>query len=222
MPSPPDKIRILIVDDHPLLREGVAALIAKTPDLEVCGEAASAGEAVKQHAALRPDVTVMDLQMPGPCGIEAIAAIRRAAPAARVVVLTSYGGDALAARAMRAGAAAFVLKEVARKELLGTLRAVHRGDDLPKAVARHRAPEPMADNPLSHREREVIELMADGNSNKVIARALDISEETVKTHLTNIRQKLGANDRAHIVALATEFKEIGPGPDAAGGCAMSD
>jgi DNA-binding NarL/FixJ family response regulator len=202
-PAAPSRIRLLLVDDHPLLRDGLAALIARTDDIEVCGEAASGREAIEQFARLRPDVTLMDLQMPDMGGVDAIHLIRAADPAARIVVLTTYASDVLATRALKAGAMAYVLKEVARKELLGTIRAVHARDPRARAGGAAAA-DPGDEGALSAREREVLALIAAGRSNKSIALELAISEETVKTHLKNIRLKLGAHDRAHAVALGHE------------------
>jgi len=202
MPATPARIRLLLVDDHPLLRDGVAALIAKTDDVELCGEAASGREAIALYRQLRPDVTLMDLQMPDMGGIEAIQAIRAEFPAARIVVLTTYASDALAQRALKAGALAYVLKEVARKELLGAVRAAHAGD---RGAAPRSAAGAAHDGTLSAREREVLALIAAGNGNRFIAQKLEISEETVKSHLKNILGKLGAHDRAHAVALGHDL-----------------
>jgi len=197
-----ERIRILAVDDHPLLREGIAALIANRPDMELVGEAASGQQAIDTFRSLRPDVTLMDLQMPEMSGIDAIIAIRSEFPAARIVVLTTYGGDALAERALRAGAQAYVLKGLVRKDLLETIRIVHGGSkrispDVAAQLASH-----MGETGLSAREIEVLSLVAAGQSNKIIAAQLFITEATAKGHVKSILAKLGANDRTHAVTLA--------------------
>ena len=197
-----ERIRILAVDDHPLLREGIAALIANRPDMELVGEAASGKQAIDTFRSLRPDVTLMDLQMPEMSGIDAIIAIRSEFPAARIVVLTTYGGDALAERALRAGAQAYVLKGLVRKDLLETIRIVHGGSkrispDVAAQLASH-----MGEAGLSAREIEVLSLVAAGQSNKIIAAQLFITEATAKGHIKSILAKLGANDRTHAVTLA--------------------
>ncbi len=202
MSDKPERIRILAVDDHPLLREGIAALIANRPDMELVGEAASGPEAIHVFRLLRPDVTLMDLQMPEMSGIDAIIAIRSEFPAARIVVLTTYGGDALAERALRAGAQAYVLKGLVRKDLLETIRIVFSGSkrispDVAAQLASH-----TGETGLSPREIEVLSLVAAGQSNKIIAAQLFITEATAKGHVKSILAKLGANDRTHAVTLA--------------------
>ncbi len=194
-------IRILAVDDHPLLREGVAALVATQPDLSLVAEAASGQEAIEQYRRTRPDVTLMDLQMPNSNGIDAIIAIRSEFPDARIVVLTTYAGDALARRALQAGAQAYVLKGLVRKELLDTIRDVYRGSmrihsEVATQIAAH-----ISGELLSEREIQVLKLVAAGNSNRAISTTLSISEETAKTHVRSILAKLGANDRTHAVTL---------------------
>lgn len=195
-------IGVLAVDDHPLIREGIAALVSKETDMRLVGEAANGREAVEQFRLLNPDVVLMDLQMPEMDGIDALIAIREKSPSAKVIVLTTYAGDALAQRALIAGAQAYVLKGSVRKELIDTIRAVYRGlkrvhREVAVGLAEH-----MGDEVLSAREVEVLTLIAAGTSNKQIAAALSITEETAKTHIKNIMEKLRANDRTHAVTLA--------------------
>jgi len=192
----------MVVDDHPLLREGVAALIATEPDLQLVAMAADGREAIEQFRATQPDVTLMDLQMPNMSGIDAVISIRNEWPDARIIVLTTYAGDALAMRALKAGAQAYVLKGMVRKELLETIRAVSEGQrrvqpDVAMQIASH-----TADAALSARELEVLELIAAGHSNKAIGSRLSINEETVKGHVKNILAKLGARDRTHAATMA--------------------
>ena len=195
-------IRVLIVDDHPLLREGIAALIGAEPDMEVAAEAATGREALAQFKRKRPDVTLMDLQMPDMGGIEAIVAIRSEFPSARIIVLTTYTGDVQVIRALKAGARAYLLKGRVNTELLEIIRAVHRGQKrIPPEIAAELA-DHAAEDDLSHREIEVLRLIASGNSNKEVAARLLITEETVKNHVTHILAKLGANDRTHAVTTA--------------------
>jgi DNA-binding NarL/FixJ family response regulator len=195
-------IRILCVDDHPLLLDGVAALIGTEPDMKVVAEATSGIEAVRQFRATLPDITLMDLQMRGMSGIDAISAIRTEWPWARIIVLSTFGGDAMAQRALKAGAQAYLLKGLVRGELLDTIRLVHGGAkwiqaEVASSIATH-----VAETALTDREVEVLGLIADGKSNKRIAYNLSINEETAKTHVKNILAKLHANDRTHAVTLA--------------------
>ncbi len=195
-------IRVLVVDDHPLLREGIAAVLGTQPDMCVQGEAAEGAEAVALYAKLRPDVVLMDLQMPGMDGITAIRAIREQDPMARIVVLTTYQGDVQALRALRAGAHGYLLKSMLRRELVDTIRAVHAGGrrvppEIADSLAAH-----VGDDGLSGREVDVLRQVAEGNANKRVARNLGISEETVKAHMKSILSKLGANDRTHAVTIA--------------------
>jgi DNA-binding NarL/FixJ family response regulator len=199
MGANPESIRVLSVDDHPLLREGIAALIANQADMTLIAEASNGREGIEQFRANRPDVTLMDLQMPDMSGVDAIIAIRGEFPAARIIVLTTYAGDVLAQRALKAGARAYVLKGLVRKDLLDTIRAVHAGHrriqpEVAKVVANH-----MGDDALTARELEVLTLMAAGHSNKLIADRLSIADETVKGHVKNILSKLHASGRTHAV-----------------------
>jgi len=195
-------IRVLIVDDHPLLREGIAALIGAEPDMELVAQAANGREALAQFKLKRPDVTLMDLQMPQMGGIEAIIAIRGEFPNARIIVLTTYTGDVQVLRALKAGARAYLLKGRVNAELLDVIRAVHRGQKrIPPEIAAELADHATEDE-LSPREVEVLRLVAAGNGNRDIAATLSITEETVKNHVTHILAKLGANDRTHAVTIA--------------------
>jgi len=194
-------IRILTVDDHPLLREGIAGVLAGEPDMELVGEASNGREAVEAFRACMPDVTLMDLQMPEVGGVEAIAQIRKEFPAARIIVLTTYSGDVQAVHALRAGAQGYLLKSSLRKELLDTIRAVMAGRRrIPPEVAVQIA-EHSIHSDLTAREVEILKGVAAGNSNKMIAAQLSISEETVKTHMKSVLSKLGANDRTHAVTI---------------------
>ena len=201
MSSVPERIRILTVDDHPLLREGIAALVNAESDMKLIAEASNGEEAIEQFRLHRPDVTLMDLQMPAMNGIEAVTRIRAEFPDARIIVLTTYTGDVQALRALKAGARAYILKGHVHRELLEAIRAVHAGKKrIPPDVAAELA-DHAAENELSSREIEVLRLIASGNANKLIADQLSISEETVKSHVTNILSKLGANDRTHAVTI---------------------
>jgi DNA-binding NarL/FixJ family response regulator len=197
----PSLIRILSVDDHPLLRKGITALVNTEPDMKLVAEASNGQEAIEAFRLHRPDVTLMDLQMPGLSGTEAIDRIRSEFPNARIVVLTTYTGDVQVMRALKAGARAYILKGHVHRELLETIRAVHAGQKrIPPDVAEQLA-EHAADDDLTQREIDVLRLIAAGNSNKLIADQLSIGEATVKSHVTNILSKLGANDRAHAVTI---------------------
>lgn len=194
-------IRILSVDDHPILREGVAALLAGHPDLKLVAEAANGREAIDQFRAHGPDITLMDLQMPGMSGIEAMIAIRDECPSARIIVLTTYAGDAQVLRALEAGARGYLLKSAVRKELPETIRLVHAGHRRIAPEVATELAEHAADDALSPREIQVLDLIAGGNANKMIAAELSITEETVKGHVKNILAKLAANDRTHAVTI---------------------
>jgi DNA-binding NarL/FixJ family response regulator len=199
--SAPNLIRILTVDDHPILRKGLTALVNAEPDLKLVAEAANGKEAIEAFRSQRPDVTLMDLQMPGLDGIQAIEAIRAEFPDARIIVLTTYSGDTQVVHALKAGARAYVLKGHVLDELLDTIRAVHAGKKrIPPDVAAELA-DHATDDALTEREIDVLRLIAAGNGNKQIADVLSISEATVKSRVTNILSKLGANDRAHAVTI---------------------
>jgi DNA-binding NarL/FixJ family response regulator len=201
MTTGPKVIRVLTVDDHALLREGIAALVNAESDMRIVAEAASGQQAIEEFRLQRPDVTLMDLQMPGLNGIEAIISIRSEFSNARIIVLTTYTGDVQVLRALKAGARAYVLKGHVHRELLETIRAVYAGQKrIPPEVAAELA-DHAADDDLTAREIDVLRLVASGNANKVIADRLSITEETVKSHVTNILSKLGANDRTHAVTI---------------------
>jgi len=194
-------IRILTVDDHPLLRKGIAALVNTEPDLKLVAEASNGKEAIDAFRTHRPDVTLMDLQMPDVDGLEAIKVIRSEFPDARVIVLTTYSGDMQVLGALKAGARGYILKGHVHKELLHAIRAVHAGQKrIPPEIAAELA-DHATDDALTEREIDVLKLIGAGNSNKQIADQLSIGEATVKSHVTNILSKLGANDRAHSVTI---------------------
>jgi DNA-binding NarL/FixJ family response regulator len=194
-------IRIVVADDHPLARAGVAALIADEPDMHVVAEAANGREAVEQFRAHRPDVTLMDLQMPQMTGLEAMEAIRAEFPEARIIVLTTYTGDVQVIRALHAGASGYLLKSTLGKELLVAIRAVHRGRRaLSPELAFDLAEHGMQDV-LSPAEVRVLRLIARGNSNKEIAERLSVTEDAIKGHVRSILAKLGAHDRAHAAVI---------------------
>jgi DNA-binding NarL/FixJ family response regulator len=195
-------IRVLAVDDHALLRQGIAALVNAEADMKLVAEASNGQDAIEQFRLHRPDVTLMDLQMPALNGIEAIIGIRSEFPNARIIVLTTYTGDVQVERALRAGARGYLLKGHVHRELLETIRAVHAGEKrIPPELAAQLV-DHVTDDDLSSREIEVLRLIAAGNANKEIAGRLSIAEETVKSHVTNILAKLGANDRTHAVTIA--------------------
>jgi DNA-binding NarL/FixJ family response regulator len=195
-------IRILAVDDHSLAREGIATFIAGQPDMTLVAEASNGREAIHQFREHRPDVTLMDLQMPEMNGLDAIIAIRNEFCEARIIVLTTYKGDVQVVRALKAGARAYLLKGLLRKELLETIRAVHAGKKRIAPEIASQLAEHAVDDTLTLREIDVLRLLAGGNANKLIAAQLSITEDTVKGHVKNILSKLGANDRTHAVTIA--------------------
>jgi DNA-binding NarL/FixJ family response regulator len=194
-------IRILCVDDHPLLLDGIAALIGMERDMKIVAEASSGIEAIRQFRATLPDITLMDLQMREMNGVDAIGAIRTEWPWARIIVLSTFGGDAMAQRALKAGAQAYLLKGLVRGELLKTIRLVHGGAKCVQPEVAYSIATHVSDTELTDREVEVLGQIANGQSNKQIAYRLSINEETAKTHVKNILAKLHANDRTHAVTL---------------------
>lgn len=202
MSKAPARIRIVLADDHPLLRQGISALLADQPDMELVAEAATGLEAIEQFRAHQPDVTLLDLQMPEMNGIDAMIAIRTEFSEARFIVLTTYTGDVQIVRALRAGARAYLLKSLLHRELLDTIRAVHAGQKrIPPEIAAQMAQHAMDDD-LTPREIDVLRLIAAGNANSQVAVQLSITEETVKAHVKNILSKLNANGRTHAVTIA--------------------
>ncbi|WP_308495394.1 response regulator transcription factor [Duganella aceris] len=202
MSTTPRPITVMVVDDHPLMRAGLTEAISSQADMRVVGEASDGNEAVERYAALRPDVTIMDIAMPQLCGVKALEQIRGEHGGARVVMLTTYKGDAQILRAVKAGAQGFLLKSTLRKDLLDTVRGVHLGQRcIPPEIAMELA-QHMGQGPLSAREMEVLMYAASGNSNRRIAERMTISEETVKAHMKNVLAKLAANDRTHAVTIA--------------------
>ena len=197
MSSDPNLIRVLVVDDHPVVRQGIAGLIAIQSDLRLVAEAATGREAIHQFRAHRPDVTLMDLQMPEMGGLDAIMAIRGEFPEAHIIVLTTYVGDVQALRALKAGARAYLLKNTLHKELLETIRAVHAGKKWLSPEVSFQLAEHATDESLTPAEIRVLRLIAAGDANKEIAAKLSLSEDTVKGQVRNILSKLGAKDRTH-------------------------
>jgi DNA-binding NarL/FixJ family response regulator len=195
MNADPKPIRILAVDDHPIFRQGIAGLLADQTDMSLVAEAANGHEAIQQFRARRPDITLMDLQMPEMSGLDAMIAIRSEFPDARIIVLTTYTGDVQVLRALKAGARAYLLKNLLHKELLETIRAVHAGKKSLSPEVSYELAEHATDDALTEGEVDVLRLIAAGNANKQIAAQLSITEDTVKGRIKNILSKLGANDR---------------------------
>ena len=198
------RIRVLIADDHPVLRDGLASILQLRDDMELVGEAVDGADAIEKHRELRPDITLMDLQMPKIDGLAAIEAIRKENPSSRIIVLTTYAGDVQALRAIKAGAAAYLLKSGVRNELVEAIRSVHLGrryiqSEVAEEIALH-----VTDDPLSEREIDVLRLVAAGAANKQIAHQLAISEETVKSHVKSIFAKLDVDDRTQAVVVAVK------------------
>ena len=191
------KIRVLVVDDHPLVREGITRQIELESDMTLVAEASNGREAIQQFREHRPDITLMDLQMPEMGGLDALIAIRNEFPGARILVLTTYKGDVQIMRALQAGARGYLLKNSLNEELMGAIRAVHGGRKALSAEASVEIAEHATDDPLTPAELRVLRLIAEGKANKEIAAQLSVSEETVKGQVRNILSKLGANDRTH-------------------------
>jgi DNA-binding NarL/FixJ family response regulator len=197
-------IRILVVDDHPVVREGVDALVRRQPDMRIVAQAANGHEAIEKFRAHRPDITLMDLQMPEMNGLDVLIALRGEFPEARVIVLTTYIGDVQALRAIKAGARAYLLKTALHKELLDTIRAVHAGKKYISPDAAFELAEHGSDDALTPAEVRVLRLIAEGNSNKEIAAQVAVSEDTVKGQVRNILSKLGAKDRTHAAMIGVK------------------
>jgi DNA-binding NarL/FixJ family response regulator len=202
MSEPPRRIRVLVVDDHPLLRQGIAALIGAESDVMLAGACSSGREAIQQFPTLRPDVTLLDLQMPEMSGLETMIAIRREFPNARVVILTTYTGDAHIVRALKAGAAGYLAKDAVPEELIDTIRRVHAGRKIVSPQVAEKLAAHVTDDPLTPAEIDVLRLIAAGNTNRLIGVRLHISEDTVKARVKNILSKLDAHDRTHAVTIA--------------------
>src|SRR5258706_8503654 len=210
MNASPNSIRILSCDDHPLFRQGIAALLATQADMSLVAEASNGKDAVQQFRAHRPDITLMDLQMPEMNGLEALSTIRGEFPDARIIMLTTYTGDVQVMRAMKVGARAYLLKSLLDKELLETIRAVHAGKKTLSAEASFELAEHATDEALTPGEVDVLRLIASGNANKEIAARLSITEETVKGRVKNILSKLDANDRTHAAMIGVRRGIIEP------------
>ena len=204
MSSDANAIRILVVDDHPVVREGVDALVRRQVDLRIVAEASNGREAIELFRAHRPDVTVMDLQMPEMSGLDALIALRGVFPEARIIMLTTYTGDTQVVRAIKAGACAYLLKNTLHKELLDTIRAVHAGKKYISPEASFELAEHASGDALTPAEVRVLRLIAEGNGNKEIAEQLSVSEDTVKGQVRNILSKLGAKDRAHAAMIGVK------------------
>lgn len=205
-----EQIKIIIADDHPVVREGLIAMLGRQPDFKVVGEAKDGAEAVEMARRLEPDVVLMDLRMPGMDGVEAMRQIRSTNPGIKFIILTTYSDDEYIFSGIEAGARAYLLKDAPREELFKAIRAVHRGESLIQPVVASKLIDRFAElsrraplgEQLTERELEILQLMAKGAANKEISRELSISESTVKTHISNIFQKLGVNDRTEAVTQA--------------------
>ena len=198
----PQNIKILSVDDHQVLREGIATIINNQPDMQLVAQASSGPEAIRQYREHRPDITLMDVRMPGQSGIDALMAIRAEFPNARIIMFTTFDGDVEVQRALEAGACGYVLKSMPPNELIAAIRQVHAGSKRVQAELAAQLAEHMGEEGLTARETEVLKQVVAGNRNREIGEHLFISEETVKVHLKHIMEKLGARDRTHAVAIA--------------------
>jgi DNA-binding NarL/FixJ family response regulator len=204
MTNSPDLIRILVVDDHPLLREGIVSLVGKQPDMQIVAEASNGEEAIRLFEQHKPNITLMDFRLPGMDGVEAMSAIVSKHPDAKVIMLTSLSGDTQIARALKAGARGYLLKDLLRKELIEAIRTVQSGRKrIPPEIAAQIA-EHASDTTLTRREVEVLQLIAAGNPNKLVADQLSVTEDTIKMHVKSILSKLGANDRTHAVTIGVK------------------
>lgn len=199
-----ERIRILIVDDHPLLREGVVSLVEKQADMLIVAEASNGKEAFQLFQQHIPDITLMDLRLPGMDGIDAMTSILAEFPDAKIIVLTTFSGDAQILRALKAGARGYLLKDLLRKELLEAIRTVQAGRKRVPAEIAAQLAEHASDSTLTRREIEVLQLIASGNPNKLVADKLSVTEDTIKMHVKSILSKLGANDRTHAVTIAVK------------------
>jgi DNA-binding NarL/FixJ family response regulator len=201
-------IRILAVDDHPLIRQGIAGMVAVESDMALAGEASNGREAIQQFRILHPDITLMDVQMPVMNGLDALIAIRNESPDSKIIMLTTYSGDVQIVRALKAGAQGYLLKNTLHRDLLETIRAVYAGKKALSPEASFEVAEHGTDDALTPREIDVLRLIAAGNSNKRVADKLSIAEASVKSHVENILSKLGANDRTHAVTIALKRRII--------------
>lgn len=202
------RIRILTVDDHPIIRQGIAGMVAVESDMALAGEASNGREAIQQFRILHPDITLMDVQMPVINGLDALIAIRNEFPDAKIIMLTTYTGDVQIVRALKAGAQGYLLKNTLHRDLLETIRAVYAGKKALSPEASFEIAEHGTDDALTPREIDVLRLIAAGNSNKRVADKLSIAEASVKSHVENILSKLGANDRTHAVTIALKRRII--------------